>query len=80
MPFDSALTPKPSSVHATKTTDEWPRENQNPTDRGRRPSDMSLRVVLSMAARWSASKACRMPRVYAVSPMPTPNSLPSPRW
>jgi hypothetical protein len=46
-----------------KTPEEWPRENQNPTDSGRLPSDISLRVVLSIAAMWSASKACRMPRV-----------------
>ena len=43
--------------------DEWPSENQKPTDTGRLPSAMSLRVVLSIAAMWSASKACRMPSV-----------------
>ena len=42
---------------------EWPRENQKPTDSGRLPSAISLRVVLSIAAMWSASNACRMPRV-----------------
>ena len=42
--------------------EECPSENQNPTDSGRLPSAMSLRVVLSIAAMWSASKACRMPR------------------
>ena len=31
--------------------------------KGRCPSLISLRVVLSMAAMWSASNACRMPRV-----------------
>ena len=36
---------------------------------------MSLRVVLSMAAMWSASKACRMPSVYAVNPTPMPKAL-----
>ena len=55
--------PKASSVTMTKTTDEWPRLNQKPTLIGRWPSAMSLRVVLSMAAMWSASNACRMPRV-----------------
>ncbi len=43
---------------------EWPSANQNPTETGRLPSAMSLRVVLSMAAMWSASKAWRMPSVY----------------
>ena len=33
------------------------------TDSGRLPSPTSLRVVLSIAAMWSASKACRMPSV-----------------
>jgi hypothetical protein len=48
---------------------EWPRENQNPTDSGRRRtpdparSVSSLRVVLSTAAMWSASKAWRNPKV-----------------
>ena len=51
------------SATRTKTTDEWPSENQNPTETGRPPSASMLRVVLSMAAMWSASKACRMPRV-----------------
>ena len=45
------------------TTELWPRLNQNPTLSGRWPSVISLRVVLSMAAMWSASKACRRPRV-----------------
>ena len=45
------------------TTLEWPRANQKPTDTGRLPSAISLRVVLSIAAMWSASKACRMPSV-----------------
>ena len=55
---------------------EWPRLNQKPTLIGRLPSAISLRVVLSIAAMWSASKACRMPRVYAVTPRPTPRTLP----
>ena len=45
------------------TTEEWPREKKKPTDSGRFPSPTSLRVVLSIAAMWSASKACRMPSV-----------------
>ena len=55
--------PSASSATSTNTTVECPRENQNPTDTGRLPSAISLRVVLSIAAMWSASKACRMPRV-----------------
>ena len=55
--------PKFSSTASTKTTEEWPSEKKKPTDSGRLPSPTSLRVVLSMAAMWSASNACRMPRV-----------------
>ena len=49
---------------------ECPSENQKPTLSGLRPSAISLRVVLSMAEMWSASKAWRSPSVYAVNPMP----------
>ena len=42
---------------------ECPSEKKNPTPSGRWPSFMSLRVVLSIAAMWSASKAWRSPRV-----------------
>ena len=59
----SARMPKFSSSASTNTTLEWPSENQKPTDSGRWPSLTSFRVVLSMAAMWSASNACRMPRV-----------------
>ena len=55
--------PKFSSTASTNTTLEWPREKKNPTDSGRLPSLTSLRVVLSIAAMWSASNACRMPSV-----------------
>ena len=41
----------------------WPREKKNPTASGRRPSCISLRVMLSIAAMWSASKACRSPKL-----------------
>ena len=54
-------TPTASSRLATSTTDEWPRENQNPVLTADRPSPTSLRVVLSIEAMWSASKACRTP-------------------
>jgi hypothetical protein len=70
----SERTPKASSRHSTNTMVEWPSENQNPTVTGFLPSAISLRVVLSMAAMWSASKACRIPRVYAVRPSPIPKT------
>ncbi len=38
-------------------------EEEPDADSGRLPSAISLRVVLSMAEMWSASKAWRMPRV-----------------
>jgi hypothetical protein len=69
----SARMPSASSRLSTKTTLEWPSEKKNPTDNGRLPSAISLRVVLSMALMWSASKACRAPSVYAVNPIPAPN-------
>ena len=59
----SALTPTESSSASTKTTVECPSEKKNPTLSGRWPSCMNLRVVLSIAAMWSASKAWRMPSV-----------------
>ena len=59
----TARKPKFSSRASTNTTVECPSEKKKPTDSGRLPSLTSLRVVLSMAAMWSASKACRMPRV-----------------
>ena len=55
--------PKFSRTASANTTLEWPREKKNPVDSGRLPSPTSLRVVLSIAAMWSASNACRMPRV-----------------
>jgi hypothetical protein len=58
-----ARMPKFSSSASRNTTVEWPREKKNPTDIGRSPSLTSLRVVLSIAAMWSASNACRIPRV-----------------
>ena len=75
----SERTPKASRRHSPKTTLEWPSENQNPTDTGRCPAAVSRRVVLSIAAMWSASNACRIPSVYAVSPRPTPNPPDAPR-
>ncbi len=57
------LMPRFSSIASANTTLECPREKKKPTESGRLPSLTSLRVVLSIAAMWSASKACRMPRV-----------------
>ena len=45
------------------TTVEWPMAKKKPTPTGLRPRCIISLVVSSMAAMWSASKACRMPRV-----------------
>ena len=45
-----ARMPRLSSTARMNTIEEWPSENQKPVVRGRFPSWMSLRVVLSMAA------------------------------
>ena len=72
----SAFTPTESRNASRNTIVEWPRQNQKP-DRQRLAdllrryagdsrstlSAISLRVVLSTAAMWSASKACRRPKV-----------------
>ena len=42
---------------SANTIVEWPSEKKKPTLSGRWPSVMSLRVVLSIAAMWSASNA-----------------------
>ena len=47
---------------ARATTVEWPRAKNRPTQSGRLPSCISLRVTLSMAAMWSASTAWRRPK------------------
>src|ERR1019366_8974328 len=47
---------------STNTIVECPSEKKNPTLNGRLPSDISLRVVLSIAEMWSASKAVVMRR------------------
>jgi len=59
--FAMAFAPIASSIASANTTVEWPSEKKNPTASGRCPSLISLRVVLSMAAMWSASKAWRRP-------------------
>ena len=53
--------PVATRMASTNTVVEWPMANQKPTDFGRRPSAISLRVVLSMAAMWSASTPWRRP-------------------
>ncbi len=58
----AARVPRAMSAVSTNTIPECPMANQNPTDLGRPPSAISLRVVLSIAAMWSASKACRRPK------------------
>ena len=75
----SARTPSAKSSARTKTTVECPSEKKNPTLSGRWPSPMNLRVVLSIAAMWSASNAWRSPSVYAVRPTPAVNAPPAPR-
>ena len=55
--------PKFNMTARRNTTEEWPREKKKPTLSGRFPSCTSFRVVLSMAAMWSASKAWRIPSV-----------------
>jgi hypothetical protein len=53
------------------TTVECPSEKKKPTATGRFPLCINLRVVLSMAAMWSGSTACRRPKPYAVNPRPS---------
>ncbi len=61
--FSATTMPTPIAT----TMVEWPREKKNPKDNGRGLplpcSPIALRVVLSMAEMWSASKAWRSPRV-----------------
>ncbi len=70
----SDFTPIDSRNASANTIVEWPRENQKPTDNGffgagaplgltATLSPISLRVVLSTAAMWSASNAWRRPNV-----------------
>ena len=59
----SARTPTANRNVSTNTTVECPSEKKNPTPSGRLRSAMSLRVVLSIAEMWSASKAWRKPSV-----------------
>ena len=52
-----------SPVASPKTTVECPSEKKNPMPSGRLPCWRKDRVVLSIAAMWSASKAWRNPKV-----------------
>ena len=56
-------TPIENRKASRNTIVEWPSEKKKPTLSGRWPSAISLRVVLSIAAMWSASKAWRSPSV-----------------
>ena len=58
-----AFTASPNRSAIKNTTLEWPSEKKKPTPTGLRPCWRSLRVVLSMAEMWSASKAWRSPKV-----------------
>ena len=55
--------PTASDAVSASTTLEWPSEKKKPTPSGRFSSCRNLRVVLSIAAMWSASNACRSPNV-----------------
>ena len=59
----SALAAKATPAEAIATTEAWPSEKKKPTPTGRWPSCISLRVTLSIAAIWSASTACRKPKL-----------------
>ena len=51
------------AMESAITIVECPSEKKRPTPTGRLPSCMSLRVTLSIAAMWSASKAWRRPKL-----------------
>ncbi len=80
--FGSTMAPKTaraamaSPAPAAMMMEECPRAKKNPVPSGRWPSAISLRVVLSIAEMWSASKACRAPSVHAVSATPRPRPRP----
>ena len=58
---DGAHADAPTETPARTPRWNGPSENQKPADSERVPSPTSLRVVLSITAMWSASKACRTP-------------------
>ncbi len=59
----TVFAPTASPAVSAKTIVEWPSEKKKPTPSERLPSPRNLRVVLSIAAMWSASKAWRSPNV-----------------
>src|SRR5262249_1040909 len=65
-----------SPVQRPKTTVEWPSEKKKPTPTERLPRARNVRVVLSIAAMWSASNAWRRPNVYARTPRPASAGFP----
>ena len=71
--FAAIVIPTPT----TMITLECPSAKKNPVPSGRPPSAISLRVELSIAAMWSASKAWRNPSVHAVTATPIPTPSPS---
>jgi len=65
-PGRSALTVLAATARpavSAKTIVEWPSEKKKPTPSGRLPCARKVRVVLSIAAMWSASNAWRRPKV-----------------
>ncbi len=76
MDGSSAVTVRAANATSSvmrNTTVECPSEKKKPTPSGRRSGDMSFRVVLSMAAMWSASNAWRRPNEYARPARPMRN-------
>jgi glucose-6-phosphate dehydrogenase assembly protein OpcA len=71
--------PQATSRPSTNMIVSCPSARNKPTVSGRCSSLISLHVLLSMAAMWSASKACRNPSVYAVSPILRTNTPLEPR-
>ena len=57
-----AVIPRVNRMQSTTTIVECPSENQKPTVLAGLPRSARRRVVLSIAAMWSASNACRTPK------------------
>lgn len=62
--FDIAAELAATMMEVMITIVECPREKNVPTVTGRWPEATRRRVMRSMADMWSASRACRRPRVY----------------
>ena len=65
----SAAAVAATAAATSRTTVECPMAKKKPTETGRPPSCISLRVTLSIAAIWSASTAWRRPNPQASSPV-----------